>query len=385
MKPSSFYETWLSLNQSGALDKAVKKIENATLGDVDAALSSVPVSSGGFLSLISDAADERIGQIETSARDLTIQRFGHTINLYIPLYLSNYCVNNCAYCWFGKDQDIERKTLSFDEISAEGRRLLNEGYRSVLLVAGEDRSEVPVSYIAESVQLMKKAGFVFVGIETQTLSVDEYKLLGAAGLDSVTVYQETYDEEIYRRVHPSGPKKDIKWRLDTADRVAQAGIRSIGLGVLLGLGDYQRDAVMLATHIKHMQKHYWQSSVTISFPRIHAAPGRFAPDNPVSDNELIRLILAMRLAFPDSILTLSTRESAKLRDRMFGLGINQVSAGSRTSPGAYAGGNEEDGAGAGEQFPVSDARTPTEVVEAIRKKGLEWVWKDWDRNLKPVS
>jgi len=383
MKPFSFYETWLSLNQSGSLDKALKKIKNATLRDVDSALSSVPVSSGGFFSLISNAADTRIGQIEQAARDLTIQRFGHTVNLYIPLYLSNHCVNNCAYCWFGKDQSIERKTLTLAEVSAEGRRLLDEGYRSVLLVAGESKAEVPVSYIAESVALMKKIGFVFVAIETQTFTVDEYKLLGAAGVDAVTVYQETYDEKIYKRVHPSGPKKDFKWRLDTADRVAQAGIRSIGLGVLLGLGDYRRDAVMLATHIKHMQKQYWQSSVSISFPRIHAAPGRFTPANPVSDNELVRLILAMRLAFPDSILTLSTRESAKLRDRLFGAGINQVSAGSKTSPGAYAGGQDENGAG--EQFPVSDERTPAEVVSAIREKGLEWVWKDWDRNLKPVS
>ncbi len=383
MKPSSFYETWLSLNQDGSLDRVVQKIDNATLRDVDSALSSVPVSSGGFLSLISNVADERIGQIGQAARDLTIQRFGRTVNLYIPLYLSNYCVNNCAYCWFGKEQDIERKTLTLDEVEVEGRRLISEGYRNVLLVAGESKAEAPVSYIAESVALMKKIGFVFVGIETQTFTVDEYKLLGAAGVDSVTVYQETYDEKIYKRVHPSGPKKDFKWRLDTADRVAQAGIRSIGLGVLLGLGDYRRDAVMLATHVKHMQKQHWQNSVSISFPRIHATPGRFAPDNPVTDDALIRLILAMRLAFPDSILTLSTRESAKLRDRMFGLGINQVSAGSKTSPGAYAG--ERGKEGAGEQFPVSDARTPAEVVEAIRKKGLEWVWKDWDTNLKPVS
>ncbi|VAX25104.1 hypothetical protein MNBD_NITROSPINAE03-729 [hydrothermal vent metagenome] len=383
MKPISFYETWLSLNDSGALDKAVWKIENATLSDVDSALLSVPVSSGGFLSLVSDMADERIERIETSARDLTIQRFGHTVNLYIPLYLSNYCVNNCSYCWFQKENDMERKTLTLDEIEAEGRRLLNEGYRNVLLVAGESKAEAPLSYIAESVKLMKKIGFVFVGIETQTFTVDEYKLLGAAGLDSVTVYQETYDEKTFKRVHPSGPKKDIKWRIDTADRVARAGIRSIGLGVLLGLGDYRRDAVMLATHVKHMQKHYWQNSVSISFPRIHAVPSRFAPDNPVSDNELIRLILAMRLTFPDSILTLSTREPAKLRDRLFGAGINQVSAGSKTSPGAYAGGQEE--GGAGEQFPVSDSRTPAEVVSAIREKGLEWVWKDWDTNLKPVS
>ncbi len=383
MKPAAFYETWLSLENGSALDRALEKIETATQKKVEAALENIPVSSEGFLYLLSEAAQARIGRIESAARDLTIQRFGHTVNLYIPLYLSNYCVNDCGYCWFGKNQSIERRTLTLDEVEAEGRRLLSEGYRSVLLVAGENKAEVPVSYIAESVELMKNIGFVFVGIETQTLGVDEYKLLGAAGLDSVTVYQETYDRAVYERVHSTGPKKDFRWRLDAADRVARAGIRSIGLGALLGLGDYRREAIMLATHVKYLQKRYWQTMVSVSFPRIHAAPAGFTPERPVSDDELVRLIFAMRLAFPDSPLVLSTREAPELRDRLFGAGVNQVSAGSKTSPGAYAGGNDE--AGAGEQFPVVDGRAPLEVVEAIRQKGLDWVWKDWDVNLKPVS
>lgn len=365
------------------MDRAAALAKNATPGAVLRALDHAPVTSEGFCALISDAADEHTGLIENAARDLTAQRFGRTMNLYIPLYLSSYCVNNCRYCWFRRDMPASRKKLTLAEVRSEGERLLAEGYKSVLLVAGEDPKQAPVSYIEECVRLMKEMGFVFVGIETQTMTVDEYRQLAEAGLDSVTVYQETYDRGIYDHVHPSGPKKDFRWRIDAADRIAQAGIRSVGLGVLLGLGDFYREVISLAAHVKHMQKNYWQTSVAVSFPRIHAMPNGYRLENAVSDSRLARMIFAMRLAFPDSVLTLSTREEAALRDRLFGAGINQVSAGSRTSPGAYAGGNSEDGAG--EQFPVVDDRTPAEVVDALRTKGLDWVWKDWDVNLKPVS
>ena len=321
--------------------------------------------------------------VEAEARKLTEQRFGRTMNLYKPLYISNSCVNGCLYCGFSSDEKIRRRTLSIDEVRAEGELIFSEGYRSILLVAGEDKRTAPVSFIEECVKLFKKIGFVFVSIETQAMTEEEYRRLGAAGLDGVTIYQETYDRAIYERVHPYGPKKDYDWRIDAPERVARAGIRSVGMGVLLGLGDFTRDAITLASHVKYMQKNYWQTSVSVSFPRIHATPTSFKLVNKISDEELVRFILAMRLANPDSLLTLSTREDAKLRDRMFGTGINQASAGSKTSPGGYA--QMETEGSAGEQFPVVDDRTPGEVVEALKSRGLEWVWKDWDVNLKPVT
>ncbi len=368
--------------QGEPLDRAVEAVFNATLRDVRSALEKIPVSSAGFAALISPEADKIAGRIEKAAHDLTAQRFGHTVNLYIPLYISNYCVNNCSYCWFGRGNSITRKTLSHDQVAREGARLLEDGYKSVLLVAGEDPKHISVSYISDCITQMKKLGFVFVGLEAQTMSVDQYRRLGEAGLDSVTVYQETYDREIYHRVHPTGPKHDYDRRLDTADRVAQAGIRNVGLGVLLGLGDFTRDALALASHVKYMQNRYWQTMVSVSVPRIHSWPGGGYMENRVSDTQLARLTMAMRLAFPDIILTLSTRESPGLRDRLFGVGINQVSAGSKTHPGGYTETSED---AAGEQFPVVDNRSPAEVTEAIRQKGLEWVWKDWDVNLKPVG
>lgn len=382
MKNVKFIETWKRL-WDGALDAAVARVEKATRSDARRALASAPVTFEGFLALLSPSADAERESLEKAARRLTEQRFGRVVNLYIPLYLSNSCVNSCAYCGFGKNQPIARKTLSVDEVRKEGERIYAEGYRNVLLVAGEDKREVSVGFLEECIRLLKDMGFVFVGIEVQPLSEDEYRKLGRAGLDGVTIYQETYDREIYERVHLAGPKSDFEKRLDTPERAARAGIRSVGVGFLLGLGDFRREAITLAAHIKHLQKYYWQTAVSVSFPRIHTAPGGFETQNPVSDEELIRLILAMRLANPDSLLTLSTRESPEMRDRLFGVGINQVSAGSKTSPGAYAIGAEDEASG--EQFPVVDHRAPAEVVEAIRKKGLEWVWKDWDTNLKPAS
>ena len=381
----SFLNTWKAI-QGPALDEAVSRIEAATEKDARAALSRIPVGFYDFLALLSPSADFLIDDVEEAARELTAQRFGRTVNLYIPLYLSSHCVNGCLYCGFNKDQPIPRRRLSVDDVKKEGERIYGEGYRSVLLVAGEDKREVSVSFLEERVRLLKEMGFVFVGMEVQPLGVEEYRRLGAAGLDGVTVYQETYDREIYERVHPTGPKRDFEWRLKTPERVARAGIRSVGVGFLLGLGDFRREAIALSAHVKHLQKHYWQTAVSVSFPRIHTAPGGFAPENHVSDDELVRLILATRLANPDCLLTLSTREAPALRDRLFGAGINQVSAGSKTSPGAYAI-DDEAAAGresSGEQFPVVDERPPSEVVEAIRRKGLEWVWKDWDVNLRPV-
>ena len=341
-----------------------------------------PVSGNGFLALLSSSADAYSEKIELAARNLTAQRFGRIVNLYIPLYLTNSCINNCLYCGFGKDQNITRKTLDANEINREGQRLLGEGYRSVLLVAGEDfTGEAPVDYLAEAIGVLKSAGFVFVGIEAGPMTEDEYRYLGEAGLDSVTVYQETYDRATYKKVHPKGPKKNFDYRLETPERAAKAGIRAINIGFLLGLSDFVKEAVVLATHVKYLQKTFWQTSFGVSFPRIHSAPEGFVPPHPVSDAELVRLIMAMRLFNPDIILTLSTREAPKLRDRLFGAGVNQVSAGSKTSPGAYTLKESE----AAEQFAVVDDRTPTQVMEAINVHGYESVFKDWDPALKPVS
>jgi len=380
MNAAGFYEAWSSI-PGDTIARALERARHAAAADVNAALERIPADSDGFLALISPAADGMMERIERAARELTIQRFGRTVNLYIPLYLSNQCVNDCAYCWFGSSRAIGRRTLTLVEAEAEGLRLREEGYRSVLLVAGEDPRHVTADYLADCARLMKRLGFAFVGIETQTFAVEDYARLASAGVDGVTVYQETYDPRRYRQLHPKGPKRDYAWRMDAANRAARAGIRSVGVGALLGLGDFYHDALALATHVKHLYRRHWQTSVSISFPRLHAAPEHYAGGQEVTDAMLTRLIMAMRLTFPDAMLTLSTREAAPLRDRLFGAGVNQVSAGSKTSPGAYT----AQGAAAGEQFPVVDDRPPARVIESIRGHGLEWVFKDWDATLLPVG
>lgn len=380
MSKTSFVETLDGL--AAAIGSAATKIDNATPEDVEGALQKIPVNLDGFTALLSPSADSFADRIRNAARELTAQRFGRVVNLYKPLYLSNACVNACLYCGFNVSMDIRRRTLTLDEVAREGEILRSEGYASVLLVAGEDGGSTPVSLIEESARMLKGMGFSYVGIEVAPLSVEQYARLGEAGLDGVTVYQETYDRQIYKHVHPGGPKRNFEWRLATAERAAKAGIRNIGLGFLLGLGDYRREALALYAHVRFMQKTYWQTSVSVSFPRLHHTPSGFAPQRHVSDAELFRLITATRLANPDITLTLSTRESPTLRDSLFGVGINHASAGSKTSPGAYSSiGSEET---AGEQFPVVDERAPEEVARSIKKLGLEGVWKDWDPRFKPV-
>lgn len=381
MSKTSFIDALAGL-QNGPIDDAGEKINSATPGDVVSALEKIPVNLYGFLALLSPSADAFTDRVRDAARELTAQRFGRVVNLYKPLYLSNSCVNACLYCGFNASMDIRRKTLALDEVAREGEILRSEGYASVLLVAGEDGASTPVTLIEESVRLLKDMGFSYVGIEVAPLSVDQYARLGEAGLDGVTVYQETYDRAVYKQVHPGGPKRNFEWRLATPERAAKAGIRNIGLGFLLGLGDYRREAVALYAHVRFMQKTYWQTAVSVSFPRLHHTPAGFAPGRNVSDAELFRLVTATRLANPDITLTLSTRESPALRDSLFGVGINHASAGSKTSPGAYSSiGNEDT---AGEQFPVVDERAPEEVARSIKKLGLEGVWKDWDPRFKPV-
>lgn len=381
MRGSSFAATLAGL-RDGALDDVVEKINSATPADVAAALEKIPVNLDGFLALLSPSADAFTDRVRDAARELTAQRFGRVVNLYKPLYLSNSCVNACLYCGFNASMDIRRKTLDLDEVAREGGILRAEGYASVLLVAGEDGASTPVTLIGESARLLKGMGFSYVGIEVAPLSVDQYARLGEAGLDGVTVYQETYDRAVYKQVHPGGPKRNFEWRLATPERAAKAGIRNIGLGFLLGLGDHRREAVALRAHVRFMQKTYWQTAVSVSFPRLHHTPAGFAPGRAVSDAELFRLVTAMRLANPDITLTLSTREAPALRDSLFGVGINHASAGSKTSPGAYSSIGHEDTAG--EQFPVVDERAPEEVERSIKKLGLEGVWKDWDPRFKPA-
>jgi 2-iminoacetate synthase len=354
-----------------------KRLERITGSDVSKALAQPPgsYSLDRLLALISPAAENYLEQMARLAHRLTVRRFGRIIRLYAPLYLSNFCANSCLYCGFNKENQSRRIRLTLDEALAEAGFITSEGFRDILLVSSEDRAFIDVDYLAALAGLLRKM-FSSISIEIYQMTAAEYAALFAAGIDGVTLYQETYDRRAYRYFHPAGPKADYDNRLATPDNIARAGMREIGLGVLLGLADWRTETLALAEHAHYLIKRYWKSRISFSFPRLrpaHEVDG-LQFDHLVSDKNLVQMITALRLCFADAGLVLSTRESARLRDHLIRLGITKVSAGSKTSPGGYSA-----RAHATEQFQIDDDRTPAQVAEMIKSAGAEPVWKDWER------
>lgn len=332
------------------------------------------------------------------ARQLTRQYFGRTMRLFAPVYLSNECINNCAYCGFSRDNPIFRVTISENAVEKEVRHLATEGFRSVLLVAGEHPKFVSNGYLEACVK--RARGVVpSVAIEVGPMETREYMPIVHAGAEGLVVYQETYNREIYGNLHTAGPKRDFDWRLDCPMRGAEAGFRRIGVGVLLGLAPWQEEVLALAAHVEYLLRAAWRAQITVSLPRLRPAAGGYAPKFPVKDQELVRIILALRLVFSQVGVVLSTREPAALRDGLMLLGVTMMSAGSHTEPGGYTRVGQEDlhftergrrvdlaidqkrHATATEQFMISDERSAREVAAAIKSRGLEPVWKDWDWSL----
>lgn len=344
----------------------------ATPAHVERALASRHTGLQEYLALISPAGAPFMEEIAQKARRLTRERFGKVVGMYAPLYLSNECTNGCLYCGFAGRNELRRVTLTPEETAREARILWEQGFRNILLVSGEHPKAAPVSYLLESVEAVAPL-FPSVSIEVYPLSAADYAKLGAAGVEGVTIYQETYDPVLYESVHPSGRKRDFGWRLGTPSRAGEAGMRRIGIGALLGLGPWRFEAVALALHADLLQKRHWRSSLSISFPRMRAAAGGFTPACPVSDREMVQMLLALRLLHPDAGLVLSTREPAYLRDGLAPVAVTMMSAGSKTEPGGYSKPGE-----AGEQFAIEDTRSPAQVAHMLECAGLEPVWKDWD-------
>ncbi len=355
-----------------------QRLREVTPRDVEAALASRPgsYSLSRLLALVSPAAGPYLERMAELSQRLTLQRFGRTIKLYAPLYLSSHCVNRCQYCGFNTDNAFERTRLSIDEALAEAEILAREGFRDLLLVSSEDRQFVTVSYLADLARELRDR-FSFVSAEIYQMTASEYGRLFDAGIEGITLYQETYDRPAYAHYHRGGPKADYDTRLQGPDDFAAAGMRELGLGVLLGLADWRLETLALGEHAFHLFKRYWQSRISFSFPRLRPAYGVTSEAFPhlISDRDLVQMMLALRLCFADAGLVLSTRERAGLRDRLVKLGVTRMSAGSRTNPGGYS--KRQAGAG---QFEVDDARSPAEIAEMLSNQGLEPVWKDWDRS-----
>ncbi len=326
--------------------------------------------------LLSPAAEELLPLMAARSRQLTAKRFGRITQIFAPLYLSSFCVNRCAYCGFAADNAIPRKKLSVKEAVAEAMILKKRGFNHILLVTGEAPAKAGVDYLEEVVLALNK-DFAAISIEVQPLATEEYRRLFSAGVTAVAVYQETYDRQIYEQVHLAGKKTDFDYRLETPARAAAAGMREIGIGALLGLADWRPEGLALGLHLAWLRKHFWQTGFTVSFPRLRPAAGAFAPLVQVSEKNLSQLIFALRIFDPDVGLILSTREEARFRDGMLGLGPTRYSAGSCTAPGGYSTGEHD-----GEQFAIGDHRPIDEVCGTISARGLDPVCKDWDREFQ---
>lgn len=340
--------------------------------DVEMALARKQRTLDDFMALISPAAAPYLEQMAALSRQLTQQRFGKTIQLYVPLYLSNECQNICTYCGFSYDNQLRRKTLTGAEILRETAVIREMGYEHVLLVTGEAHQTVGMDYFKKVLPLVR-SHFSQVSMEVQPMDQEDYEQLIPLGLHTVLVYQETYHEGDYRKHHPKGKKSRFGYRLETPDRLGRAGIHKTGLGVLIGLEDWRTDSFFTALHLDYLQRTYWQTKYSISFPRLRPFSGGLAPKVDMQDRELVQLICAYRLLNADLELSLSTRESEKFRNHLVQLGITAMSAGSRTNPGGYAVDPQSL-----EQFEISDERSAQEVAAMIREQGYEPVWKDWD-------
>jgi 2-iminoacetate synthase len=341
--------------------------------DVQRALLSERIRIEDFMALLSPAASPFIEKMALKAHRLTLQRFGNTILMYAPLYLSNFCTNGCRYCGFNATNRAHRQALAFDEIEREATIIHNRGFRHILLVTGEAPQVAGDNYIVNASMRVRHL-FCSISIEVYPMDEPGYCRMVAAGLDGLTIYQETYDQKLYAEMHPFGRKRDFAFRLQAPESGGAAGFRRIGIGALLGLGQFRAEGFFTGLHALHLSRHYWRTHISVSLPRMRPAEGGFAPIHPVSDREFVQLICALRLLLPDVGIVMSTRESASLRDNLLPLGITQMSAGSCTSPGGYAHPEEST-----RQFDINDERTPAEVARMIRSKGYEAVWKDWDR------
>ncbi|MDR1415761.1 MAG: 2-iminoacetate synthase ThiH [Odoribacteraceae bacterium] len=366
---SAFYDVL----QKYSWEEVRQRVADQSRGDAVAALEREHRTVDDFIALVSPAAAPLLEEMARQARRLTLERFGRTIQLYIPLYLSNHCTNFCVYCGFNHDNKFQRKMLTLEEVEAECAVVAGWGFRHILLVSGEAPAMTNAAYYERVIRLVRER-FAQVSIEVQPLEREEYERLVAAGLDCVCVYQETYNERRYPLYHPRGRKANFQYRLATTDRAGQAGVHKMGIGALLGLEEWRVDSVFTALHLKYLEKTYWRGRYSISLPRLRPHAGAFSPNDPISDRELVQLICAYRLLDQEVEISVSTRESREFRDHVMLLGATSMSAGSSTEPGGYV----SPRAGL-EQFAIADDRSPREMVEAIRARGYEAVWKDWDR------
>ena len=365
----SFHSLWKEKDFA----EIARAIQTKTPADVRRALgrAQTGLDLDDLAALLSPAAAPFLEEMAQLSHRLTVERFGRTMQLYAPMYLTNICANICTYCGFSAQNRIPRKALTGAEILAEASVLKQHGFNHVLLVTGES-GRYGTSYFQNALRLLRPH-FSSLSLEVQPLDQADYAALTGDGLSAVLVYQETYDPAVYSQHHLKGPKADIAYRLETPDRLGRAGVKKIGLGALYGLADWRADSWFVGLHLRYLEKTYWRTRYSISFPRLRPHEGKDMAVTPFGERDLVQAACAFRLFSREVELSLSTRESATFRNHAFRLGFTSMSAGSRTNPGGYASAPDSL-----EQFEIDDGRSPAEVAAFLRGQGFEPVWKDWD-------
>ncbi len=358
-----------------------EQIYAMTAADVERALAKRGgLTAEDFMALISPAATPYLEQMAALSRLYTQQRFGKTIQMYVPLYITNSCTNHCVYCGFQHNNPIARVILTEEEMVNEFKAIKKIGpFENLLMVTGENPRVAGVEYLERALRAARPY-FSNLTLEVMPLKAEEYERLSHSGLNGVICFQETYNRDRYKVYHPRGMKSNFEWRVNGFDRMGEAKLHKIGMGVLIGLEEWRTDVTMMARHLRYLQRKYWRTKFSVNFPRMRPSEGHFQPNVVLSDRELAQLIFAFRIFDHDVDISLSTREEAAFRDNIATLGVTSMSAGSKTEPGGYATYPE-----ALEQFEVSDGRTPEEVKQAIQRVGYEVVWKDWDASFDQID
>ena len=332
--------------------ETTERIASMTDSDVRRALAKSHCDVDDFMALLSPAAEPYLETMARLSRKYTEERFGKTISMFIPLYITNSCSNSCVYCGFHRENPMARTILTPEQIEDEYKAIKQLApFENILLVTGENPAKAGVPYLAKAIDIAKKY-FSNIKIEVMPLSAEDYLELTHHGLNGVICFQETYNREHYNLYHPRGMKSKFEWRCDGFDRMGQAGVHSIGMGVLIGLEkEWRTDVTMMAYHLRYLQKHYWRTKYSVNFPRMRPA-----------QNEGFHVDISY-----------STREPAYIRDNMCTLGVTTMSAESHVNPGGYHTYPQ-----ALEQFTVSDERTAKTINQRLKELGREPVWKDWD-------
>ena len=363
----SFYDEYLRYSEADI--HAV--LENTTSQQVVKIIGKEQLTVLDFLALLSPAASEQLELMAQKAHELTVRNFGHVIFLFTPIYLSDYCTNKCVYCGFNVTNTFTRKKLTLEEVDREAQAIAASGLKHILLLTGDAPKIAGVAYMKECIQILKKY-FSSVAIEVYAMNESEYEELIHAGVESMTMFQETYNPLIYDQLHVAGPKKDYHYRLDAPERACKAGIRSVNLGALLGLDQWQRDGFFAGLHTYYLQNKYSDVEVSISLPRIRPTMGNCETGLTVNDKSLVQMMTALRLFMPRLGITLSTRENPEFRNHAMKLGVTKMSAGVNTAVGGHIDSQENSG-----QFDISDERNVAEMCEVILKQGYQPVFKDW--------